>query len=366
MVRALASRLSRTGIEAHIATTDDNGPEQLRVPLGVPVVEDGVTYWYFRRQTRFYTFSWPLTAWLIRHVREFDLVHIHALFSYAALPAAFLARRYGVPYIVRPLGTLNEWGMKTRRPWIKQLSFGLIESRILKHAAIVHYTSEQERVEAGSLQIATPAAIIPNTLPDHPDTVEAGAFRGKHPELRDRNIILFLSRLDAKKGLELLLPAFARVHRQFPNTILVLAGNGTIDFVNQLKQQASSLNIERDVFWAGFLSGTEKWAALRDAAVFVLPSHSENFGIAVLEAMAVGVPVVVSDQVGIHREIANADAGLVTSGTIDCLTEALIQILEHPAESSLMGANGKLLAESNYSSEVVVKKLMHVYNAIAN
>src|SRR2546422_889665 len=93
LVRTLASGLSRAGIETHIATTDDNGPERLRVPLGVPVVQEGVTYWYFSRQTRFYTFSWPLAHWLARHIPEFDLVHIHALFSFAALPAAFWANR---------------------------------------------------------------------------------------------------------------------------------------------------------------------------------------------------------------------------------------------------------------------------------
>src|SRR5437879_700359 len=153
MVRRLAGSLARAGIETHVATTDDNGPETLQVRCGVPVVQDGATYWYFRRQTRFYTFSWPLGAWLARHVADFDAVHIHALFSFATLPAAYWARRRGVPYIVRPLGTLNEWGMRNRRPWLKRLSFRLIESRILKHAALVHYTSDQERLEAETLHV---------------------------------------------------------------------------------------------------------------------------------------------------------------------------------------------------------------------
>src|ERR1700722_13211406 len=159
-VRTLACSQSRTGIETHIATTDDNGPGRLPVSCGTPVMQDGVTYWYFPRQTRFYTFSWPLAAWLARHVREFDLVHIHALFSFATLPAAVLARWYRVPYVVRPLGTLNEWGMKNRRPWIKWLSFRVIESRILKHAALIHYTSEQERREAGRLAVKTASEVI--------------------------------------------------------------------------------------------------------------------------------------------------------------------------------------------------------------
>src|SRR5437867_682944 len=135
MVCHLAGGLARAGIETHVATTDDNGSETLPARYGVPVVQDGVTYWYFRRQSRLYTFSWPLSVWLARHISEFDVLHIHALFSFPTLPAAYWARRHGVPYIVRPLGTLNEWGMRNRRPWLKKFSFRVLENRVLKHAA---------------------------------------------------------------------------------------------------------------------------------------------------------------------------------------------------------------------------------------
>src|SRR5437762_4297526 len=131
MVRNLAHSLVQHGIETHVATTDDNGPESLRVPYGVPVIQEGVTYWFFPRQARFYTVSWPLASWLSRRVREFDVVHIHALFSFAALPASYCAKRDGVPYIVRPLGTLNAWGMKHRRPFLKGLSFRFLERRVV-------------------------------------------------------------------------------------------------------------------------------------------------------------------------------------------------------------------------------------------
>src|SRR4051812_8231237 len=100
LVRTLAQGLSQRGIETHIATTDDDGPMRSQVPCGVPVLEHGVTHWYFRRQTRFYTFSWPLSCWLSDHIADYDLVHIHALFSYSTLAAAYWARRYRVPYVV--------------------------------------------------------------------------------------------------------------------------------------------------------------------------------------------------------------------------------------------------------------------------
>ena len=364
MVRTLAGGLSRSGIETHVVTTDDNGPEQLHVPLGVPIVEDGVNYWYFRRQARFYTFSWPLARWLARHVREFDVVHIHALFSFATLPAAYYARRNGVPYIVRPLGTLNEWGMKNRRPRLKRLSFRFLESRILKHAALVHYTSEQERAEASKLQVTAACEIIPNALPNDSPPSSSGQFRARHPELKGRKIILFLSRLDTKKGLDLLLPAFAKVRLELQDAVLVLAGDGERDFVNRLKAQAATHGINSGLFWAGFLTGADKWSALADADVFVLPSRSENFGIAVLEAMAAGKPVIVSDQVGIHREITEAKAGLVASSTVGSLADTILQLLNAPAQSLMMGLNGRCLAERNYSVDAVTRKLIHVYTGI--
>src|SRR5205823_3290799 len=155
MVRTLARGLAERGVESHVATTDDNDPWRLDVPCGEPVLNQGVTYWHFRRQSHFYTFSWPLTNWLARNVGKYDVVHIHALFSYAAIPAAYWAHRCGVPYLVRPLGTLNRWGMAHRRPALKKLSFEVIERRILQEAALIHFTSEQERVEAIDLDIRT-------------------------------------------------------------------------------------------------------------------------------------------------------------------------------------------------------------------
>lgn len=364
MVRTMARALSHAGLEVHVATTDDNGPDRLPVPLGVPQHEDGATFWYFPRQTRFYIFSWPLTRWLAQHVREFDLVHIHALFSYAALPAAVLARRAGVPYIVRPLGTLNRWGFENRRPWLKKLSFRLIESRILRRAAAIHFTSGQERCEAAELVADGRTEIIPNPLDASPHSWPLGAFRARFPHLEGQRIILFLSRLDEKKGLDLLLAAFARVHQQCPDTVLVLAGSGHPDFVAALQDRSAAMGISSSVLWAGFLSGEQKWAALADADIFVLPSYSENFGNAVVEAMAAGLPVVVSDQVGIHSEIAEAGAGAVVPCNVDRLAQQLLEFLADPKLRSAVGQNGRRLSSRRYSPDSVGAQMLHLYNEL--
>jgi len=358
-MRTLARGLSQAGMEVHVATTDDNGRDRLPVPHGVPQHEDGATFWYFPRQTRFYTFSWPLTRWLAKHVREFDLVHIHSLFSYAAFPAALAAHRAGVPYIVRPLGTLNRWGIENRRPWLKKLSFRVLESRILAGAAGIHYTSEQELVEAGDLGVSGKALMIPNAV-DLPDD----AVRASRKFSEGRQVILFLSRFDRKKGIDLLFEAFARVRERCPNALLVLAGSGDQDCVARLRQDAARLDIARDVIWAGFLTGEDKWAALRTADVFVLPSYSENFGIAVLEALACGCPVVLSDQVGIHREIAHAGAGIVTPCRVDELVAALLEVLSDANLRSRMCENGVRLARQRFSLEAVSRQMAAAYASV--
>ena len=352
------------GIDTHVATTNDNGTELLPVPLHVPVNEGGVTYRYFPRQVGFYTVSWPLASWLSDHVADYDVVHIHALFSFATLPAAYFAHKRGVPYIVRPLGTLNTWGMTERRPWLKRASFSLLESRVVKHAALMHYTSDDERLEAEALTRGAASVVIPNAVAEAV-AVERGAFRARLGVPHDKPIVLFLSRLDEKKGLDLLIRAFATLRSRIPNALLVIAGNGSPEFVATLRGQADGLGLSADALvWAGFISGDEKRAALADADVFVLPSYSENFGIAVAEAMAAGLPVVVSDHVGLHADVTAAGAGFVVPCDSFLVADALARLLSDPEIASASGQRGADLVRRRYSTAAVTTQVIAAYNTV--
>jgi glycosyltransferase involved in cell wall biosynthesis len=365
VARTIAEGLVNRGLSVDIATTDDNGGKQLSVPLMEPVVENGVTYWYFPRQIRFYTVSWPLCQWLAAHIGDYDLVHIHALFSFATTAGAFWATRRGVPYLVRPLGALNTWGIRNRRPFLKRLSLRRIERRILANAAAVHFTSERERGEAELVAPGIRSVVIPNpvatiTLDQKPKTE---ALLSNYPELAGKRIVLFLSRLDPIKGLDLLLNGFGRIRATHPDAALLVAGNGDEGFAARLREQAHQLGIQRDVTWVGFLEGEKKRAAFAAADVFVLPSYSENFGVAAVEAMASGLPVIVSDQVGIHREVAEAKAGLIVRCDAKEVSDAVVRMLSDGEARHQMSRNAVLLAQK-FSPEVVSEKLIEVYQRV--
>jgi glycosyltransferase involved in cell wall biosynthesis len=362
----MARGLAEHGVDVHIATTDDNGPGRQRLPPKEQIPAGGATTRYFPRQTRFYTFSWPLTRWLARHIQEYDIVHIHALFSYAAAPASWVAAHDGIPYIVRPLGTLSRWGMRTRRPLLKRLSFRLIERRILEGAAAIHYTSEQERLEAEDLGVHRPAAIIPLGI-DLRDFYRVGTpdrFFRAHPALAGRTVLLFLSRLDPKKGLDILLPAFCRVVQTHPEAALVLAGDGEEPFVAALRERVRTLGLDGSVIFAGFLGGENKLSALAAADVFVLPSYSENFGVAPVEAMAAGVPVVISEHVGVSEEVRENEAGLVVPAADGAFAHALKTLLDDRDLRRRLGANGRRLAQARFSPEATARELAALYDRI--
>ena len=354
------------GLSVDIATTDDNGRGRLDVPLDAPVVENGVIFHYFPRQMRLYTVSWPLWRWLAAHAAEYDLIHIHALFSFASVAGAFWARRKGVPYLVRPLGVLNTWGIRNRRPLLKRLSLALVERRILANAAATHFTCEQEKLEAELAAPSARAVVIPNpvTNSEVDARADSSVFLSRYPELAGKRIVLFLSRVDEKKGLDLLLDAFAKVREQAPDAVLVIAGNGEVKFVERLQDQARRLGLQSHVIWAGFLDGEAKQSAFAAADVFVLPSYSENFGNAVVEAMASGVPALVSDQVGLHCEIANAGAGRVTACDGGEVGGALCRMLDDPEMRARMGGNARVLARK-FSPEVVSQQLLAAYRNFA-
>jgi glycosyltransferase involved in cell wall biosynthesis len=363
-IRSMTAVLARMGCEIQVVSSDDDCSRRMSVPTHVPVDEDGITYWFLPRTIHFYTMSHSLPWWLHNHMSDFHVVHVHALFSFFPVVAAAMAARRRIPYVVRPLGTLNYWGLCHRRRHLKRLSLKFIEGPLLRRAAAIQFSSDQEFAEARAATDVTRGVVIPNPV-DFGGAVGASSARfvARHPELQGRRIVLFLSRIDEKKGLQVLIGAVSRLKESLPEVALVIAGDGPGRLAARLRYQAASLGIETDTFWVGFLAGQEKWDAFAAAEVFVLPSFSENLGVAVIEAAASGTPVLLTEGVALHERVTGAEAGLVVRCDEAELTLALERLLADGELRRTLGRNGRRLAE-DFGPEVIGERLVSLYEQV--
>ena len=300
-------------------------------------------------------FSVGLWRWLRANISDYDLVHITGVFTFPVIIAAILARRAGTPYIVRPAGTLDSYPL-TKKAWRKKFFYRLVLKRLLENAAIIHATSTAEQNQIKLLDARFMSAVIPLavTLPD---------FNRIHTD-SDQVKLLFLSRIHPKKGLPVLLRALAILNNQNKKYSLVIAGTGTQEYMDELRYITKELGIVSLVSYTGFVDGKDKDYLLRNSDVFVLPSYQENFGIAVVEAMAVGLPVVVSDQVAISANILKVGAGkVVPTDDPGRLAEAICA-LESGDIRNAFGQAGTELVRSNFTPEALRQGLHSMYSEV--
>jgi len=369
MVRGLSAALAAQGVRVEILTTDANGDvgqAPLAVPLNCLVPEAGYGVRYFPcSPLRRYKFSAPLLWWLARHGHEYDLAHIHALFSPVSTAAATIARWRGLPYILRPLGTLDPQDLRKKRR-LKALYGQLWERPNLAGAAAVHFTSTTEAATAYRYGVKTRDLVMPLGV-DLPDLPERGRARERWGIGADRLLVLYMSRLDRKKGIELLLKALAGAIAAGLPIHFVLAGSNSQDpaYEAELAAQIAGSVLADCTTLTGFVAGADKLALLRDADLFVLPSYYENFGIAVAEAMAAGLPVVISDGVDLWPAVADAEAGWVMPPEVGALTETLLVALQAPAERQRRGNNALNLVRSQYSWGAIAKQMHQAYGQLA-
>ena len=363
---AMVAALRQQGVDAELLTTDDNGPGRLEdLPVGRWSERQGVPVLAFRRWTppvaplREFACSPSLQRWLSAHLHDYDLLHVHALFSYPSTIAMALARRGGVPYLLRSIGQLDRWSLAQsarRKRWMLRL----IERRNLEGAAAIHVTSEQESQEVEALGLRVPRLVIPLGVA-MPQGVPLSADRAVGEPVR----FLFLSRLHAKKRLEVLLEALAIVRRRHPGAAweLRIAGSGDPDYTHRCQERAQALGVADRCRWLGFLEGEAKWEELRLADWFVLPSASENFGIAVVEALASGTPVVISPEVAVAPEVAAAGAGRICPGLPGPLADALGMSLQHPTLQQRNAARN--LAGEKFSWSSLASRLAEAYTSLS-
>ena len=362
----MARAVARRGHEVAIYTTDRDAEPREGLTPGWIFDDGGVEIRVFAQGApRSFATSWPLAAALDAGVAQADVVHIHSLYLFHVWAAARACRRQAKPYLLRPHGTLDPF-IRRRRRLEKRVLGLLFQDRVIRDAAALHWTAAEEGELAAPATFGTPGIVIPNglDLAEFTTLPPPGFLRAKHPEIGDRRIVLFLSRLNFKKGLDLLIPAFAATTARHRDLHLVIVGPDD-GMEAAARGWVAAQGIAERTSFVGLLSGAAKLGALRDAACFALPSYSENFGIAVVEAMACGLPVLISDRVNIWREIAAAQAGAVAKPELADVTAKLDALLGDPVAAAAMGARARSLAVERWDWVKIAGRLEAVYRALA-
>jgi glycosyltransferase involved in cell wall biosynthesis len=368
----MVSALRSQGVDAEIATTNDNGKDLLDVPLYEltdQLAEYGhVPIRFFPRfspnihTVREFAFSRSLTTWLWQNITEYDLVHVHAIFSYASTIAMAIARIKKVPYINRPLGQLCTWSLQQSK-LRKQIYLKLIEHSNLLHSQALHFTAQQELEEFNLLKLNIPSFILPHGVQIPFPIPNAQERVRKLLQIPDRfPILLFMSRIHPKKGLEYLIAALSKLKEY--DFALVIAGSGEPDYISQIQDLLVTHGISDRTHLVGFVEGETKNLYLQGADLFALTSHSENFGIAAIEALASGIPVLITDGVAIAPMVQEQSIGYVTKLEINAIATKLERFFQNFDQTVPNKQNYQQIISENYSWQSISIQLAKIYKEI--
>lgn len=363
-VHALNKALVAANAEVTVFTTNKNGDETLKVPLNQPVSVDGVQVWYFPvsfPQNWFY--SVVMRKALKEHVKNFDIIHITSIWLAASTLGAYYAKRFKKPYIISPRGSFMQNPLQ-RKSLKKKMYLWLIEKRNLTGASALHFTTEQEAADYLKKFPRTHSFVVPNIISAPASASGKFSLRETFKIEKDEKIILSLGRLHPIKGFDTLIPAFAEVIKKIPNTTLVVAGESEGGYQIEIEKLTQAFHVEGKVVFTGMLGGEKKEAALRESNIFVLPSYSENFGMAVGGAMQASLPVVVTDAVGISDVVARTESGRVIQKDVTACADAITEILGNSKMAKRFGENGRRAVAENFSPQRVAERMLREYNEI--
>lgn len=339
-VHGLCKSLVARGHEVHVFTTNVDGDATLDVPTDRAVDVDGVAVRYF--PSPFPRLYWsPEMRRALQDVGNYDVVHIHAVYLWPGVAAARAARRAGVPYVISPRGMLVPELIRRKNRAMKTLWLRLLERRGFAHAAAIHFTSQLEWDDAKGVGIPLPSPFVaPNGVDLHP-----------RPDVsRAERTLVFLGRVNWKKGLDRVIAELPRLGAR-----LVVAGNDEENLTPRLRALAESVGAEVEL--VGPVYGAAKDELLARAVLFVLMSDSENFGNAVLEALAMETPAVLSSGVGLAEAVVQAGAGVIGFDAVPAL-------LEDADARAEMGRRGRALVESRFAWPAVAERMEELYCSI--
>lgn len=320
-----------------------------------------------------YGYAPRFTPWLRTNAASFDIVIINGLWNYASFGSRRALREPGFPYFVFTHGMLDPWFNKTYpvKHFFKAVFWRLFEHKVLRDARGTLFTCEEERLLARQSFAPYSAREYvvgygTTDIDGDPDE-QIAAFYSAVPKVRARRFALFLSRIDEKKGIDLLLKAFAGHADRFPDLDLVIAGPDLAGLQANLRTLSSRLGIEARVHWPGMLTGAAKWGAFRATKFFVLPSHQENFGVVVAEAMALKKPVLITNKVNIWREVELDSAGIVVDDTAEAIATGFEQMCSRsPSQLDEIGRKGRASFLNRYNLEDNAMRLLSLLHRLSD
>ncbi len=359
-----AQELGNQGISVDVVTTNANGSECLDVPLDSWVDRSNYRIRYFSCwNVADAKLSISFTTWLFSHVLDYDLVHTMAVFSYPVTAAHWACQYHHVPYIMNPQGMLEPWAL-AYKSLKKQIYMAAIERSALKYASAIQALNSSESHNIRSLGLKTPVIVVPNGIhrQDFAELPDPEIFFDRFPETRDKTRILFMGRIDPKKGLDLLAPAFAKIREQFTNAHLIVAGPDNIGFLPRAKEYFVEAGCLDGVTFTGMLTGNIKSAALAAADIYVAPSYSEGFSMSILEGMASGLPCTITTGCN-FPEAETEKVAYVVDPDVDTIANALICCLQDPATAKEMGSHARQFILENYTWDKIVADLIQTYKS---
>ena len=370
--------LNKKGIDSVIFTTNSGYAKNLKVPLRkIFIYQDTKTIFYFypdffllRKFSKLYysgIYGSDLFIGLFKNIKNYNIIHIHGIFSFLEIFGSTFSFYFKKPYIITPLGSLSPELIKKRSKILKNMYLTLFGKRIFKKSSGIHCRTNYEKKEIEKLDFGLEEKIF--VLPNGIEISQFEKFDNevfkKYSSLKDKKYILFLSRINWKKGLDILIPAFSEISKIYKDIYLVIAGPDEEKYGEKVRKWINDYKIPSEkIIFKGPLYNEEKIAILKNAQIFVLPSYSENFGIVVVEAMAAGVPVVISNKVGIYEEVKKNEAGIITDTSIESVYKGIKMLIENENLRKKISENAKKLVKNEYDIEKVAEKMVKVYQSI--
>ena len=370
-VHKLNKTLVKKGVDITVYTTNVGLENEITINKQLNLDRIKIIYFSYSNFFEFlgqtgWQFSWEMRNAIKDNIKNFDLLYIPAIWNYPTAIATYYCRKYKKPYIIIPKGSLYPYTLNKKK-WKKWLYYNLISKRDIKGASLIYYATKDEFEKVHSfLGLTNRSVVISNgiDLSEFNDLPKKDNFKKNYPFLKDKKIILFLGRINWKKGLDILVKAFGKLAQDRDDVYLLIVGPDENGYINIVKKGLKSECALGKSFFTGLLKKEKKLEAFMGSDIFVLPSYSENFGIAVIEAMACNLPVIISNQVGISKEIESAKAGLIINTGHNELYDAFVKLLDNKKESLEMGKRGRKLVEKYFNIEKVADKTIKVFEEI--